>query len=432
MFIHVPAAWMALVGLSVRRGRERCRAGVAPSARRDRGAGGGADRRRLHPRLPRDRVAVGPADVGHLVGVGRAADLGAGAVLSLSRLYRAGERVRRSGARRARRVGAGAGRGGQPADHQVLGRLVEHAAPAGERRARSAARRSTSRCCCRCWSWRSGSCCCSRRCCWCGCAPRSTSARPRALRLHGRAGAAPRTGRRARRRRCDDRDRASGSRWAATPAFVWPAYAAARSSCSAGCRVQSWRRYRRERGRTLDRLQRPAGTAPMTRKQRRLLALVAAGWRLLGGGDRAGAGRVQRQSRVLLQPERAGRERRSAPGRRVRIGGLVEAQSLAREADGRSVSFRVTDGKTDIAVVYDGMLPDLFREGQGVVAEGRLRRRRRLRRQQRARQARREIHAARGRRCAEEKPGIGRKAATPARSPANRADRDAADGSEYA
>src|SRR5205807_10256456 len=54
-------------------------------------------------------------------------------------------------------------------------------------------------------------------------------------------------------------------------------------------------------------------------------------------------------------------------------GGLVEKQSLRHEADGRSVDFRVTDGKTDIVVVYDGALPDLFREGQGVVAEGRLR-----------------------------------------------------------
>jgi cytochrome c-type biogenesis protein CcmE len=58
-------------------------------------------------------------------------------------------------------------------------------------------------------------------------------------------------------------------------------------------------------------------------------------------------------------------------GQRIRIGGLVELQSLAHE-DGRRVSFRVTDGKTDVAVTYDGALPDLFREGQGVVAEGHL------------------------------------------------------------
>jgi cytochrome c-type biogenesis protein CcmE len=62
-----------------------------------------------------------------------------------------------------------------------------------------------------------------------------------------------------------------------------------------------------------------------------------------------------------------------AADRRMRIGGLVEAHSVSRTADGRSISFRITDGAADIAVVYQGLLPDLFREGQGAVAEGRLR-----------------------------------------------------------
>lgn len=60
------------------------------------------------------------------------------------------------------------------------------------------------------------------------------------------------------------------------------------------------------------------------------------------------------------------------PGRLVRIGGLVEQHSVAHLDGGREVRFRVTDGKTDLPVVYDGVLPDLFREGQGVVAEGKL------------------------------------------------------------
>jgi cytochrome c-type biogenesis protein CcmE len=60
------------------------------------------------------------------------------------------------------------------------------------------------------------------------------------------------------------------------------------------------------------------------------------------------------------------------PERRIRIGGLVEDQSLVKE-DGRRVAFRVTDGKAELKVVFDGLLPDLFREGQGVVAEGKLR-----------------------------------------------------------
>lgn len=59
-------------------------------------------------------------------------------------------------------------------------------------------------------------------------------------------------------------------------------------------------------------------------------------------------------------------------GRSIRIGGLVEAGSVKREADGRTLDFRVTDGNNAVAVVYKGDVPDLFREGQGVVAEGKL------------------------------------------------------------
>ncbi|MFN4284242.1 MAG: cytochrome c maturation protein CcmE [Alphaproteobacteria bacterium] len=57
-------------------------------------------------------------------------------------------------------------------------------------------------------------------------------------------------------------------------------------------------------------------------------------------------------------------------GRRVRVGGLVEAGSVER--DGLEVRFRVTDTARSIAVTYRGQLPDLFREGQGVVAQGML------------------------------------------------------------
>jgi len=60
------------------------------------------------------------------------------------------------------------------------------------------------------------------------------------------------------------------------------------------------------------------------------------------------------------------------PGRMLRIGGLVETGSVARDADGTTVHFRVTDTAKTVAVVYKGIPPDLFREGQGVVAEGTL------------------------------------------------------------
>lgn len=58
------------------------------------------------------------------------------------------------------------------------------------------------------------------------------------------------------------------------------------------------------------------------------------------------------------------------PGRAIRLGGLVKEGSWVR--DGQQNSFIVTDGKTDMAARYSGILPDLFREGQGVVAEGNL------------------------------------------------------------
>ena len=57
-------------------------------------------------------------------------------------------------------------------------------------------------------------------------------------------------------------------------------------------------------------------------------------------------------------------------GRAFRIGGLVEAGSLVRETDSLTVRFRVTDTARTIPVVYTGLLPDLFKEGKGVVAQG--------------------------------------------------------------
>jgi len=59
-------------------------------------------------------------------------------------------------------------------------------------------------------------------------------------------------------------------------------------------------------------------------------------------------------------------------GRAFRIGGLVEPGSLRRDADTLTVRFRVTDTAQTINVVYTGLLPDLFKEGKGVVAQGSL------------------------------------------------------------
>jgi cytochrome c-type biogenesis protein CcmE len=58
--------------------------------------------------------------------------------------------------------------------------------------------------------------------------------------------------------------------------------------------------------------------------------------------------------------------------RTFRVGGLVEPGSVSRRTDGLTVEFRVTDTAKTIPVVYTGILPDLFKEGKGVVAQGRL------------------------------------------------------------
>ena len=60
------------------------------------------------------------------------------------------------------------------------------------------------------------------------------------------------------------------------------------------------------------------------------------------------------------------------PNRRLRIGGLVEDGSVGREDDGLTITFRVTDTVEVVPVRFRGLLPDLFREGQGVVAEGNM------------------------------------------------------------
>jgi cytochrome c-type biogenesis protein CcmE len=107
----------------------------------------------------------------------------------------------------------------------------------------------------------------------------------------------------------------------------------------------------------------------MTKKQRRL-GLVAAALAALG----VAAGLVLfalRDNIVFFYGPSELVQKAPAPGARLRIGGLVKESSLHKEAD-RTVRFVVTDTKADVETTYTGLLPDLFREGQGVVAEGTL------------------------------------------------------------
>jgi cytochrome c-type biogenesis protein CcmE len=107
----------------------------------------------------------------------------------------------------------------------------------------------------------------------------------------------------------------------------------------------------------------------MTRKQRRL-SLIAAAVAVLALAVTLVLVALK-DSIVFFNSPTDLAEKHVKPGIRVRIGGLVEQGSVSR-GDGLSVRFAVTDGNSTVPVVYQGLLPDLFREGQGVVAEGAL------------------------------------------------------------
>jgi cytochrome c-type biogenesis protein CcmE len=110
----------------------------------------------------------------------------------------------------------------------------------------------------------------------------------------------------------------------------------------------------------------------MTRKRRRLY-LVLAGMVSLCGAAALVLNAFNDDLVFFYSPTDL--KTKSVPfERQLRIGGLVEEHSVAHEANGRTIDFRVTDGNNTVSVIYPGSLPDLFREGQGVVAEGRLRR----------------------------------------------------------
>ncbi len=105
-------------------------------------------------------------------------------------------------------------------------------------------------------------------------------------------------------------------------------------------------------------------------KKKRRIQLIVAAFILLAGATglvayamRDGINFFRTPSEVAATPP--------APNETFRIGGLVEEGSL-RRGEGRTITFRVTDGGASIPVRYTGVLPDLFGEGQGVVATGRL------------------------------------------------------------
>jgi cytochrome c-type biogenesis protein CcmE len=105
----------------------------------------------------------------------------------------------------------------------------------------------------------------------------------------------------------------------------------------------------------------------LTRRGRRL-ALIAAALVVVGGAAGLALYALSDSIVFFYSPSEVV-EKALRPGARLRVGGLVKTGSVVKSA-GETVAFVVTDGAHDLAVSYQGLLPDLFREGQGVVAEG--------------------------------------------------------------
>ena len=105
----------------------------------------------------------------------------------------------------------------------------------------------------------------------------------------------------------------------------------------------------------------------MTRKQRRLAFIGVVGVVLLAAAGLMGY--ALRDSISLFMSPSDIVAQHPGPGTRLRMGGLVKEGSVVRDA-GTTVRFEVTDGAATVPVTYTGILPDLFREKQGVVTEG--------------------------------------------------------------
>ena len=107
----------------------------------------------------------------------------------------------------------------------------------------------------------------------------------------------------------------------------------------------------------------------MTRRKR--LALILAGLAAVGIAAALVLNALRGNVAFYFTPTQV--FNKEAPlNKAFRVGGLVETGSMKREGDGLTVHFKVTDTARSMPVVYQGILPDLFREGKGVVAQGRL------------------------------------------------------------
>ena len=107
---------------------------------------------------------------------------------------------------------------------------------------------------------------------------------------------------------------------------------------------------------------------PIHRNRR--LGLIAIGAVFLAGGGYLVSLALERNISYFYTPTEIA-ETGLSDGARIRLGGLV-AEGSVQPVDDAVVAFKVTDGAHEVNVTYSGILPDLFREGQGVIAQGRF------------------------------------------------------------
>lgn len=110
-------------------------------------------------------------------------------------------------------------------------------------------------------------------------------------------------------------------------------------------------------------------TGPQVSRKRRRLYVVLAGMGALAVAAALVLTALEDSLVFSYSPTEVAAEE-LPPSGRLRLGGLVEEESVVRDEDGLTTTFRITDLRSVVAVSYRGLLPDLFREGQGVVAEG--------------------------------------------------------------
>jgi cytochrome c-type biogenesis protein CcmE len=108
----------------------------------------------------------------------------------------------------------------------------------------------------------------------------------------------------------------------------------------------------------------------MTRKKRRIMLLAIGGVFLASAAVLVGV--AMRDTIVFFFSPSEIAEKAVGPDQRLRVGGLVAEGSLVR-GEGATITFDITDNAETISATFTGVLPDLFREGQGVIAEGYLR-----------------------------------------------------------